>query len=143
MSFGSIRYRKASHCHYVDVPKGGCITLLITGAPKAGKTTFAKTFGDNVLHTDDLIHLEWSEGSAAVAEWISKPGPWVIEGITIPRALRKYFDLFPDTKPTDELYWLGTPYVPLARGQQQLATANQNIFNQLLPKLLQTGVLIK
>jgi hypothetical protein len=29
----SFRFRKADHKHYVDVPKGGCITILLTGRP--------------------------------------------------------------------------------------------------------------
>lgn len=29
----SIRFRPASHRHYVDVPKSGCITILLTGRP--------------------------------------------------------------------------------------------------------------
>jgi hypothetical protein len=33
LSFGSIRFRKASHSHYVEVPPGGCVTFLITGPP--------------------------------------------------------------------------------------------------------------
>ena len=31
MTAGSIRYRRATHKHYVEVPEGGCWTLLITG----------------------------------------------------------------------------------------------------------------
>jgi hypothetical protein len=30
----SLRWRKAEHLHYVEVPKGGCITLLFTMPPK-------------------------------------------------------------------------------------------------------------
>ena len=33
MPFGAVRYRKATHAHYVDVPKDGCTTFLITGKP--------------------------------------------------------------------------------------------------------------
>ncbi len=29
----SIRYRPATHCHYVEVPNGGCLSILITGKP--------------------------------------------------------------------------------------------------------------
>lgn len=29
----NFRYRKAEHAHYVDVPKGGCWTVLVTGKP--------------------------------------------------------------------------------------------------------------
>ncbi len=33
LKFGSIRFRKAEHRHYVDVPKGGCWSLLFCGPP--------------------------------------------------------------------------------------------------------------
>lgn len=29
----SLRYRPSNHTHYVDVPKGGCTTILFTGRP--------------------------------------------------------------------------------------------------------------
>lgn len=29
----SFRYRSANHTHYVEIPKGGCWTILITGKP--------------------------------------------------------------------------------------------------------------
>jgi len=34
MKAGSIRYRKATHAHYVDVPEGGCWTLVFSGRSK-------------------------------------------------------------------------------------------------------------
>ena len=33
LRFGSIRFRKAEHRHYVDVPKHGALTILFTGRP--------------------------------------------------------------------------------------------------------------
>lgn len=33
LTAGSIRYRRAQHQHYVDVPPGGALTLLVTTAP--------------------------------------------------------------------------------------------------------------
>lgn len=33
LTAGSFRYRRAEHQHYVDVPPGGALTLLITTAP--------------------------------------------------------------------------------------------------------------
>lgn len=29
----SFRYRPSNHSHYVDIPKGGCWTVLLTGKP--------------------------------------------------------------------------------------------------------------
>jgi hypothetical protein len=55
------------------------------------------------MHTDDLIALGWSEASAAVIPWISRPGPWIIEGVAVPRALRKWFAANPTGKPAPDL----------------------------------------
>jgi hypothetical protein len=33
LSLGSIRFRKATHQHYVEVPRGGALTLLVTTLP--------------------------------------------------------------------------------------------------------------
>lgn len=33
LTAGSIRFRRASHRHYVEVPAGGCWTFLVTGPP--------------------------------------------------------------------------------------------------------------
>jgi len=33
LSFLSIRYRPASHLHYVDVPESGAVTLVLSGRP--------------------------------------------------------------------------------------------------------------
>lgn len=79
--------------------------LLITGGVGSGKTTLADKMGDatgdRVYHTDDLIGvLEWSLASAHIAEdWMGKPGPWIIEGVAIPRALRKYLEAHPHEPP--------------------------------------------
>ena len=34
MKAGSVRYRKATHAHYVDVPDGGCWTVVLSGRSK-------------------------------------------------------------------------------------------------------------
>ena len=40
---------------------------------------------------DDLIDThEWSAASAEVARWLDDEGPWIIEGVAMSRALRKW-----------------------------------------------------
>jgi hypothetical protein len=95
--------------------------ILITGHPKAGKTKLADQLAfTHTRHTDDLIeNHEWSELSEAVSYWFNDPGPWIIEGVAIPRALRKWrkrhfegkalpFDLF--------IYLTREPLTPMAKG---------------------------
>jgi hypothetical protein len=68
--------------------------ILITGPSGSGKTYLADALGliedAAVWHTDDAAKLGWSEASEEVAGWFDRPGPWIIEGVAVPRALRKW-----------------------------------------------------
>jgi hypothetical protein len=101
--------------------------IAITGVPHGGKTYTAKLLSA-VLEipysgTDDVMHLEWSEGSRIVSEWFDKPGPWIIEGVVVPRAIRKWRARFADDKPIpdppfDKLIVLRGTGSTLLRGQE-------------------------
>jgi molybdopterin-guanine dinucleotide biosynthesis protein len=91
------------------------IRVAITGSPRAGKTTLAIRVADemrargtepNVRHTDSLIsklqHLgrdAWSAASAEVATWFDAAGPWIVEGVSVSRALRKWHANHPGERP--------------------------------------------
>lgn len=69
--------------------------ILVTGPPQSGKTTLAlqlgRILGVEVRHTDELRDIvSWSAGSERVAGWFNEPGDWIIEGVVIPRAIRKW-----------------------------------------------------
>ena len=70
--------------------------IAITGGPQTGKTTLAATLGAPVIHGDDFIELGWSQSSQALAHAMRTPGPWVAEGVQVPRALRKMLEARPD-----------------------------------------------
>lgn len=87
---------------------------LITGAPRTGKTTMGMFYAEQGIRhycTDprDLcpagvpgtpVGLGWSECSQWVADKLLElPGPWVIEGVAVPRALRKWHAAHPDAPP--------------------------------------------
>jgi hypothetical protein len=114
--------------------------ILIAGVPRSGKTTLAGTLarrqhGCTVRHTDSLISLGWSEASAATADWISLPDPWIIEGVAVPRALRKW--LAANTgKPADVVHWLGHERVPLSGGQASMAAGCFKVWGEVLPELI-------
>ncbi len=105
--------------------------ICITGGPRTGKTTMADAMWlercrpgilavdhGPVRHTDDLIaelaHLgndAWSEASRLVSLWLDEPGPWIIEGVAVSRALRKWKDAHPgEPPPVDRVIYLSEPH---------------------------------
>ena len=82
--------------------------LCITGGPGTGKTFLANLLaaetGAAVLHTDDVIAevehlpkpLRWSAASLLVAQrMVAATGDLIVEGVVVPRAIRKVHDLSP------------------------------------------------
>lgn len=65
--------------------------IALTGIPRSGKTTLSRWCKDRpILHADSYAHRGWSEASRDVAaDANATPGKLLIEGVAIPRALRK------------------------------------------------------
>lgn len=127
--------------------------IAITGGPLTGKTTLASKLaydqggigmfaGDKIVrHTDYLIPLGWSEASAAAALWFDEPGPWIIEGVAVPRALRKWRDAHPGQRPpVDRVIYLSEPHQVCMRGQSSMAKGVESVFRELEPWLEEHGV---
>ncbi len=123
--------------------------IAIAGVPKAGKSTRAAVIGMNAMleprSTDELVKMEWSAASAEVADWMqdSNDGPWIIEGCTVGRAIRKWFTAgqWPmPARPCDVLIWMPTPLEILSTGQQRMATACHTIYDEILPMVHDRGV---
>lgn len=137
--------------------------ICITGGPKTGKTTLAEQLAcdrdvqwwkqhpstllppELVRHTDDLIHLGWSEASQHVAdEWLTQTGPWIIEGVAVVRALRKWREVHPgEAPPVDRVIRLITPHVTLVKGQAAMAKGEETVWVEVEPWLLEHGVAIE
>jgi len=127
--------------------------IVILGGPRTGKTTLAMSTGQEtatapVRHSDDLIeelkHLgkdAWSEGSRRVAEWLDAPGPWIIEGVALARALRKWREAHPgEPPPVDKIIRLTTPHVALTKGQAAMAKGEETVWQEIAGWLLGEGV---
>jgi len=120
--------------------------ILITGWPRAGKTTLSTELetelGIAVRHTDDLIgSLDWSAASAEVALWLAEPGPWIIEGVSIARALRKYREAHPgEPPPCERLICLRSPYVVLTGRQEGMGRGVDTVMRELEPWLVAHGL---
>jgi hypothetical protein len=138
--------------------------ICIAGGPRTGKTTLAMqlvgdstvtdwgtpsaTFGGPrrselfVRHTDDLIgKLDWSAASAEVATWLDEDGPWIIEGVAVSRALRKWRDQHPGERPpVDRVIRLTTPHVALSKGQAAMAKGEESVWQEIEDWLHADGV---
>lgn len=120
--------------------------IVITGGPRTGKTTRAKQVqydqeGCELFRSDDIAHLPWSEQSDIVVTWLDKPGPWIIEGVTAVRALRKWLARNAG-KPCDVVYWLDTSVVPLTSGQQSMSKGALTVWRDVKTELQKRGVTI-
>ncbi len=121
--------------------------IVISGAPKTGKTTLADDMagtGRSAMHTDDLIgSLDWSEASAEVSTWFDWPGSWIVEGVAVPRALRKWLARNPEGKPCDVAIVLSKPHVEQTKAQLAMGKGVDKVWQEILPELRKRGVRIE
>jgi adenylate kinase family enzyme len=119
--------------------------ILIAGGPKTGKTTLAEKLAkelkiEKVLHDEDLVgKFEWSEQSEVVAGWITDPGPWIIEGVAVGRALRKWFKTHPEGLPADRIIYLDKPRVELEEAQNRMKKGCLTIWADVEVELKKRG----
>lgn len=119
--------------------------LLIIGVPRAGKTTKALDVlstmdsiggGTRIIHTDDLAKkYEWSVFSDKVCDLLKQDGPWIIEGCSAVRGLRKY--LKEGNTPDFEIMWLGKAHIPLVSKQIGFAASLKTMWKEcqaMMPK---------
>ena len=110
----------------------------VAGFPRTGKTTLGSAWG--ARSTDDVAGREWSEQSLEVSRWFDEPGPLVIEGMAVPRALRKWLDAHPVGRPVDEVWWLSGPKEKLSEGQERMGKGARTVLDEILPELKRRGV---
>jgi hypothetical protein len=113
----------------------------IAGVPRAGKSTLADKMGGG-HSTDELIDLGWSEASLEASYWFDEPGPWVVEGMAVPRALRKWLGRNPTGKPCDRLIWLGDPYEKQVPGQAAMGVGAVTVMREIMPEMRRRGVVL-
>lgn len=98
--------------------------LAIAGGPHVGKTTLARLVTDRpVVHTDDLMHLDWDTVPPAIIVACATHERFVVEGVQVPRALRKGLTV-------DAVVWLDRPHTPLSKGQAAMSKGVLNVFCQ-------------
>lgn len=128
--------------------------IAISGGPRTGKTTMAiNLFGglasaadragisSHVFHTDDLISLGWSEASEAASKWFDEPGPWIVEGVAVSRALRKWREANPHRRPPiDRMIFLHLAKAPTTKGQDTMAKGVVKVHDEIEGWLLDHGI---
>jgi adenylate kinase family enzyme len=121
--------------------------ILIAGGPKVGKTTLAHALSSihlGILHGDDLIgKLDWSEASEEISRWIDYPGQWIIEGVQVGRALRKWLNRNPEGKPADIIYYSFDPWITLTNGQSTMNKGCKTVWDEVHNELLRRGVTVE
>lgn len=86
------------------------------------------------LHTPSQFDNDWPGLSLWVAEhWLTKPGPWVLEGVAAVRALRKYRAIHGDDHPPcDSVIWLTQTKRRLTDKQSTMETGHTTMMEGLL-----------
>lgn len=123
--------------------------IVVCGGPNCGKSTLAAKLvagapAYQLFATDDLVgRLEWGQDSAYVADlWFSRPGPWIVEGVTACRALRKWLDRNEHGVPCDAVVWLANPMGSLKPGQAAMLKGCTTVFCGIGQALVDRGVSI-
>lgn len=121
--------------------------IAIVGGPNTGKTTMADAIAATrpdmrMRHTDDVIDLGWSEASQEVADWLDYPGGLIVEGVAVPRGLRKWLAAHPEGKPVDVVVVLKRQFVTISEGQARMAKGVHTVLDEIEDELLDRGVQI-
>ncbi len=118
--------------------------ICITGGPRTGKTTLSRRMGSALVrHTDDLIgSRDWSGASREVASWFGHPGPWIIEGVAVPRALRKWLAAH-QGKPCDRVIVLTKAYTTLTADQRTMSQGVNTVWREIQTTLRTRGVVVE
>lgn len=122
--------------------------VAIAGMPRAGKTTLAEKLCDESefpvrLRSTDILKnsgLEWSEESLEASKWFDVPGDLIVEGMVVPRALRKWLANNSTGRPVDKVIWLSTSYIPISTGSTSMGKGALTVLVKIIPELVERGV---
>lgn len=124
--------------------------ILIAGGPRTGKSTLAKRLSEEngnipVRCTDDVIHtLPWATASLEVATWFDAPGPWIIEGTIVVRAMRKWFFQSPtQTQCAKYVYFGSMAFIPTTSDQNRMIIGCNTIWNYVGAEAVRRGMVVR
>jgi len=117
--------------------------IVILGGPRCGKSSLAARLKDKpVFHTDDLILSDLASSGAAVSQWFSNKGPWIVEGVTVTHALWSWLAVS-RAKPCDCVLALWRPLVRLTSDQRRFLGVLKEEWSGLTPELMRRGVVVR
>lgn len=103
----------------------------------------AVKLGLPLVSTDDFIPLGWSGSSGKAAEVIAGARRLLVEGVAVPRALRRLLEDHPRRRPIERLVILGRPKIKRTKRQEAMAKGLDKILGEILPRLERLGVIIE
>lgn len=123
--------------------KLGCLVLCTDTLEQAQKTGRAST--QNVLYAPSSLNGQWSPLSLWVSQsWLNRPGPWVVEGVALIRALRKWHEAHPEElPPCDVVYWCREPLIELEPGAHSMLSGHDTIAGSTLDEWPELGELVR
>ena len=121
--------------------------IAIAGYPGSGKTTLGRALagneGNDLRSTDTLLGAKWSELSLEVSYWFDIAGDLVVEGMAVPRALRKWLrrDVGGEEAPVDLLIWL-EGLDSLDRHRRAMGAGARTVMEEIEDDLYSRGVVL-
>lgn len=117
--------------------------IVVAGGPRTGKTTLAKELGSRlgarVRSTDSLIAAhDWSAASDEVGRWLDGDGSWIVEGVAVVRAIRKWLARASGPVPF-AVVWLERPVVAQTRAQAAMHKGCETVWAEVRPMLIERG----
>ena len=120
------------------------LRIVIAGGPRTGKTTRARELAERLRvplrHTDDLIDQGWVAAGAAAAAWLDEEGPWIVEGVAAPRALRRWLKRHRRGAPCDLIVFFAEAVVERTPRQDAMAKGCATTYREIRRALLRRGV---
>jgi hypothetical protein len=123
--------------------------IVVTGHPLSGKSTYVGALPPGLprRETDSLLPVfphkqDWSLLSGVASYWFDEPGPWIISGVAVPRALRHWRRAHPGAKPPlDRFVFISRPnFEGLSSAQIAMAKGIFTVTNSLRPWLANTWI---
>lgn len=108
--------------------------IAVIGWPGTGKTTLGKQLAEDLAlpyrSTDEVIDLGWSEASLEVSTWLDGDA-WIIEGVALPRAFRKWRKMHGMPAPVDRLVHLTKVFRELKPGEVSMGKGIDTVLSEL------------